>query len=235
MDSNTPQNSSANSKQIEQMWKERFGLTQTPLERFKLYLNDTDGWGHWGQDDKFTFYYKHHPEFTIQEKPIGTLQKHHRREWARGEVGYNNGDNDDEGTTTRYVFYYFGTELLKCFYCAFDDYKKTIVSPNWDRIGNGRIYYYLRDSIEYHFHCLMTQTPSDQSKNLNRINSFQSFDIPVFESEYQLEKFLTFAKNQLSIEENQLFTPQSEDEENRLFYELLDVYTEFTNQEETTP
>ncbi|WP_191092625.1 helix-turn-helix domain-containing protein [Francisella sp. SYW-9] len=62
MDTNTPKSNVASAIDIEYMWKERFGLTQNPLERFKIYLkNDTRGWDLNSND---IFFYKQHPEFT---------------------------------------------------------------------------------------------------------------------------------------------------------------------------
>ena len=94
-------------------------------------------------------------------------------------------------------------------------------------------YYYLKDSFEYCFHNFMLNhfKESDDSKNLNRATSSQSFDLPVFESTQQLTDFLVFAKNQLNINQRLENEPATnEDEQNRLFYELLDLYSEFTKQ-----
>jgi hypothetical protein len=225
MDSNTPQNSSANSKQIEQMWKERFGLTQTPLEKLRLYLNDAENWAH---DDEGKFYYKYHPEFTIQSTEAFAEEGCETREWARGEIGYSYMSGNK---TSCWTFYYHNTKLFTCVYCLFDGGKKSIVNPDWSAVGSGRIYYYLKDSFEYCFHKFMLNhfKENDDSKNLNRATSSQGFDIPVFESTQQLNDFLVFAKNQLNITQR-LQNATNEDEQNRLFYELLDLYSEFTKQ-----
>ncbi|TDR33102.1 AlbA family DNA-binding domain-containing protein [Hydromonas duriensis] len=226
MDSNTPQNSSANSKQIEQMWRERFGLTQPPLEKLRLYLNDAENWAH---DDEGKFYYKYHPEFTIQSTEAFAEQGCETLEWARGEIGYSytSGNN-----TYCWTFYYHNTKLFQCVCCNFDGGKKNIVNPDWSAVGSGRIYYYLKDSFEYCFHNFMLNhfKDRDDSKNLNRVTSSQNFDIPVFESENQLQDFLSFSKTKLNIKSNEPTLDNKE--QNRLFYELLDIYTEFQNQKE---
>ncbi|GHA70239.1 DNA-binding protein [Formosimonas limnophila] len=227
MDSNTPLNQSASPKQIEKMWKERFGLTQTPLEKLRLYLNDAENWAH---DDEGKFYYKYHPEFTIQSTEAFAEQGCETPEWARGEIGYSytSGNN-----TYCWTFYYHNTKLFKCVYCKFDGGKKDIVNPDWSAVGSGRIYYYLKDSFEYCFHNFMINhfNKSDHSKNLKRATSPQNFDIPVFESENQLQDFLSFSKMKLDIKSNKPTLDNKE--QNRLFYELLDIYTEFQNQKET--
>jgi hypothetical protein len=63
-DTNTPINSSADIDKIEWLWKKRFGLIQTPVERLETFLSRPDGWvnGPYGEMQK---YYKDFPEYTI--------------------------------------------------------------------------------------------------------------------------------------------------------------------------
>ena len=64
-DTNTPKDRSADLDKVEYLWKKRFGLTQSVLERFEIYLEDYENWndGPYGQMQK---YYKYFPEFTIE-------------------------------------------------------------------------------------------------------------------------------------------------------------------------
>ena len=64
-DTNTPIDRSADLDKVEYLWKKRFGLTQTVLERFEIYLEDYENWndGPYGEMQK---YYKYFPEFTIE-------------------------------------------------------------------------------------------------------------------------------------------------------------------------
>lgn len=61
-DSNTPSNQVASSYDIEGMWRQRFGLDQTPFQRAQNYLLDRDGWTKTSED---VWYYSQFPEFTI--------------------------------------------------------------------------------------------------------------------------------------------------------------------------
>lgn len=63
-DTNTPTNSSADIDKVEWLWKKRFGLIQTPVERLETFLGQPDGWvnGPYGEMQK---YYKNFPEYTI--------------------------------------------------------------------------------------------------------------------------------------------------------------------------
>lgn len=61
-DRNTAKNGVAQTSDIEMMWKERFGLSQNPLERFDNYIVDYD---FWNRDNETKHYYKLFPEFTL--------------------------------------------------------------------------------------------------------------------------------------------------------------------------
>ena len=67
MDSNTPKTKSADIFYIEYLWKKRFRLITTPLERMKYYLTLKEDWvntpTNWKTDKKYNKYY---PEFTIE-------------------------------------------------------------------------------------------------------------------------------------------------------------------------
>lgn len=63
-DTNTPITSSADLDKVEWLWKKRFGLIQTAVERLETFLGQPDGWvnGPYGEMQK---YYKNFPEYTI--------------------------------------------------------------------------------------------------------------------------------------------------------------------------
>ena len=67
MDSNTPKNKSADIYYIEYLWKKRFRLIATPLERMKYYLLSKADWEdsptNWETEKKYNKYF---PEFTIE-------------------------------------------------------------------------------------------------------------------------------------------------------------------------
>ena len=64
-DTNTPVNKSADFSYVELMWKERFGLTIHPSERFKRILLEYEDW-HLDIGNKNYGYYKPNPEFKIE-------------------------------------------------------------------------------------------------------------------------------------------------------------------------
>lgn len=72
-DTNTPLTSSADIDKVEWLWKKRFGLDLSPLEKAVYLLSDVKKWLPVGTDGVHTsfknygeFYHKQHPEFTIK-------------------------------------------------------------------------------------------------------------------------------------------------------------------------
>lgn len=64
-DTNTPITDSADMQHIEYLWKKRFGMLLTPIDRVKLYLKDR---GNWEESPAYESkqYYKFAPEYTIE-------------------------------------------------------------------------------------------------------------------------------------------------------------------------
>ena len=65
MDTNTPKNSSADINIIETLWKKRFGIDATALERIILYLQSPADWI--DSADESRRYYKYAPEFVVEQ------------------------------------------------------------------------------------------------------------------------------------------------------------------------
>ena len=63
-DSNTPIDKAADYYQVEYLWKKRFGMLLTPMEKIKLYLTHPDDWERSPVTNDI-MYYKFAPEYTI--------------------------------------------------------------------------------------------------------------------------------------------------------------------------
>ncbi len=93
-DTNTPVNDAAQPHEIERMWRERFGLDKSPLERARQYLSESDLWSRLLEDDRSdaNFYYTVFPEFILRiTDPVADHVARHE-EWTRGEVRTDNND-----------------------------------------------------------------------------------------------------------------------------------------------
>lgn len=144
-DTNTPVNDAAQPHEIERMWRERFGLDKSPLERARQYLSESDLWSRLLEDDRSdaNFYYTVFPEFILRiTDPVADHVARHE-EWTRGEVRT---DNNDAGY---YELYYHQTLLARIRYVNFDNNRKSMMAPDRRYRGAGCFYFYEVDSIKY--------------------------------------------------------------------------------------
>ena len=63
-DTNTPIDKTADLDKIQYLWRKRFGLDLTTLEKLGVYLDAPDDWVY--DDESGTFYYTYAPEFVIE-------------------------------------------------------------------------------------------------------------------------------------------------------------------------
>ena len=145
-DRNTPRDQSAAPHEVEHMWKERFGLTQSPLERAKIYLLEQGNWlcseGLTDDDGDLVHFHKQFPEFTI--RPVQASDSLAcKEEWTRGEI------RRDNNNAYYMAVYYHQTRLALVHMVTFDDGRKTAVAPYWEPRGKGRFYFHRRGSIEH--------------------------------------------------------------------------------------
>ncbi|QKS10008.1 hypothetical protein HT745_16675 [Pseudosulfitobacter pseudonitzschiae] len=182
-----------------------------PEDNVRMYLLDFDGWKRSGDVD----YYVADPRFTIRELQDSTSLDF-QQEWTRGEIG----SHYDHGNAAFYLGVYFGDTLLRKIHVVlFDGGKKIVVAPAWESIGNGRIYYYVADSIEYAYQrFLCRERGVDFSKSISGPGRSDSFDIPVFRDASELKKYLSQYGGE------PVNSTSDRDEQNRLFSENLEKF-----------
>ena len=161
-DTNTARNATAPPHEIERMWRERFGLNAPALERAKHLLGEPEAW--WiSKSEVDGFVFCHHrvfPEFTLK---AANAESHIacNEEWTRGEV------RTDDNYAGWYELRYHQTVLRRVRYAGFDDRKKSMVAPDWQPIGKGRLYFYKAHSLSYTIQRFWTtRNGRDDSKGL---------------------------------------------------------------------
>ena len=160
-DTNTPANDAAQPDEIEQMWRERFGLDESPIERVKNYLSDPHSWIQDNVGSNLNAYYKFFPEFTLKITDAEDCIACHE-EWTRGEIC---SENNYAGY---YEIHYHQTCLARIRYVSFDDRKKSMIAPDSEVRGSGRFYFYEIDSINYTIQkYLSTRYNEDHSQTLS--------------------------------------------------------------------
>ena len=204
-----------------------YKTSSLPLrQKVASYIRDMKSWSY-GDHKKLAEYYNPNPMFTItavtdedERKDFDNLA--YDLEWNRGEIGASN----KIGNRAYYRKILYGTSVIARIHIVeFDNGKKTIVAPEWEDIGKGRFYFYLKDSVEYAYQCfLANQYRADHSKGLRKREAAGYFDIPILKSEKELNEFVQYC------DMGDTASPETDKEEqNRIFYRLLEKYAEFKN------
>lgn len=88
LDTNTPRDLSADFDKVELLWKKRFGLDLSPMEKVKFLLKDTKSWYPVGTDGTHTsndhsgeYYHKQFPEYVIDYRIC-------EDRFAKGQIDY---------------------------------------------------------------------------------------------------------------------------------------------------
>ena len=65
-ENNTPKDRTADDVRVERMYRQRFGIDRSPLERVRTYLQDSDHWERdYAEENRQFFRYEPFPEFTF--------------------------------------------------------------------------------------------------------------------------------------------------------------------------
>lgn len=129
MDNNTPIDKSADIRDVEYLWKKRFGLLQTPLEQIKILLRQPGEW----MEENSRYYHKLFPQYTIvieyKEDENGISKEDHR-------AFYHYLQRD---TRTQYgvlKIYHYSTQLFSCQTTELDGHRMTAPCPEMKFILN---------------------------------------------------------------------------------------------------
>ena len=147
MDNNTDIDKSADLRDVEYLWKKRFGLIQTPLEHIKVLLSNPEDWEY--EEDRY--YHKQFPQYTFvledddKDDRRRSLFFHHLHSFS--SYWYN----------LLRVFHY-STQMYSCLVTGLDNSVLTVPCPDSEFLsGHNRygfsdcIYYYTRDSLKFRF------------------------------------------------------------------------------------
>ena len=121
-DTNVPLRESAPEDMIELMWRERFGLGMSPLQRALRLLTDRNAWTHVGGDEYL--YHEHFPEFVLQKGE--DLNEDFEEPWTRRFP-------DKKAWSFQIELRYGGTVLRKFAMVRCDGGRYTVPIP--DRVG----------------------------------------------------------------------------------------------------
>lgn len=216
-DGNTPIDRVASTVAIEKIWRQRFGLDLTPLEKMTQYLLDFKGWCQplvnieWNScstpshllSESGHMYYRQAPEFTIRKSPLygyddsGLGDKvQHGESWVRHAP-----DPDSRMYKVELVYHqtilhteevltYDGSEL-------FNNPKTYSKLKNFE---NALFYYYLADDI-LKFNILQFLHSTSLNYTSEIINPRRDNIVPlvIFKNENELEEFCNYLDSSFNV------------------------------------
>ena len=197
MDSNTPKNKSADLSHIELLWKKRFGLLASPLERMMIFLKNPGLWDCSPSCFEEKLYYRFSPEFTIE-----TVMDDSKN----GYQYYLFNQTDIHPRWYDINLYYHQTMLASLEGVSLDGGRYFTPSPRTDGISLTQYHnwdvafkYYIKNSIEYIVHEFYYHPDGDDETIAH--NRFMKC-ILVFECDSEKENFKEYLKLNCDKKEN---------------------------------
>ncbi len=222
LDTNTPIDKSADIRIIENMWRERFGLDVSPLEKLKLYLLEHESWQWNGVDSA---YYKYFPEFTI--KIENTSERKNKNVWWDGWPV------NEPLSNSIYKFNYHATAIdqLNVIHCMREDFSFPYPDVDYIQVDDSKygeaentysLFYYVKDSLKYSLlhHLLRGSSNCIQSLTKPPIKKLPFIQ---FENEDEKERFKIILKEQ----NNEFFTDNPGFPRKKLGDEMLEEEKKF--------
>lgn len=137
-DTNTPLQETASDDQIELMWRERFGLGLSPLERMKLLLDDFNGWVSVNEDTQL--YHQQFPEFTVRQGKL--INENFREPWSERFPNIS-------ACSFEVELRYFETIIHQETFVMCDGGRYQIPLPEFDILESEREFYIQANSMAY--------------------------------------------------------------------------------------
>ena len=154
-DTNTPIDKSADIGIIEKMWKQRFGLDLSPLERMNLLLMQPHNWVK-DIGNKNYAYHEQFPEFRIEFSDLHSITESYSYLFAN--------PNTHLGDAT---FKYHSTTLFELKYLTIDGMHKYIGEPSIRMVDKHKYdicyFYFNLDSLDGIFHSFLNDGNIDTS------------------------------------------------------------------------
>lgn len=154
-DTNTPIDKSADIGIIEKMWKQRFGLDQSPVERIEILLMHPNNWVKDIRNKNYA-YHEQFPEFRIEFSNLSSITEGFSYLFANPKTHIGDA-----------TFKYHSTTLFELKYLIIDGMLKYIGEPNARLLDKHKYdicyYYYNLDSMDGIFHSFLNNGGIDTS------------------------------------------------------------------------
>lgn len=129
MDNNTPIDGNADIKEIEMLWRKRFGLLQTPLEQLFILLNEPESW----IEEESAYYHKQFPQFTI--KITWDADEEKEVSLRENPMFYHYVQTDNKAYYGMLRIFHYGTQMYSHQVTGLDGHRLCAPCPEWGFIG----------------------------------------------------------------------------------------------------
>ena len=188
-DTNTPKNSNADIDKIEWLWKKRFGLQLSPLEKVEKFIEDVENWidSPYGEIEK---YYKLFPEFTLRHDDV--------EDGRDGYEYYLFSQTDSRPHWKDIKIYYHQTLLMELLGVSLDGGRYMTPCPQTDGLQIESIIdwdvsykYMIKNSFEYKLNCFLYSHKYTEEARISRKDFFSC--ILLFDDQEEHDQFKKYA------------------------------------------
>ena len=179
-DTNTPVDKSADIDKVEALWRKRFGIDKTAIERFGIALSSPEDWE--SVDGEQSWFNRFFPEFTITTE---------YDEDRHGYEYYCFSQIDSRPSWYFMKLYCNGTLIEDTLGIGLDGGRLFTVVPEVDLFQGEIIYSYVADSFRGKLNSFFMKTYTGQEAH--SVSRWEEC-IPIFETEAEKEDFLDYAK-----------------------------------------
>ncbi|WP_144522949.1 AlbA family DNA-binding domain-containing protein [Bacillus pumilus] len=206
-DSNTPINQNCSISIIESLWKKRFGLDKTGLERFSHLLKDKDNW----TPNDYGYYHAHSPEYVIKYRFSDTRETISE---FYSFVMYNEHTSVDQAELE-----FNGTVLKEIELITLDGGRYKTPGAEWGNINFNYndafdFKYFIVDDFRYNLHSFFIDEECEEGMTAYR--NFMEVTL-IFNDNVEKEDFINFVyhretdfKKELKHQLNQYFSTDNE-------------------------
>ena len=182
-DSNTPSDQVASSHDIERMWRERFGLDQTPFQRVQNYLLDRDSWIETSEN---IWFYSQCPEFTISPTEEEAWPVKAGENWVRAAL-------NPSAFVRPFRICFHQTVLAEVVCILYDEMRARTPAPRSTHVDYTKDLWFFSlcaDTLEFRFLQFLTGTERDQLLQ-DGLSGGRSPNVPVilFRSDEERQAF----------------------------------------------
>ena len=186
MDMNTPINKTADNDITELLWRRRFRIDATPIDKLTYYLSSPENWTPLDEvsGNEFAYYYKYAPEYKLyfsldedgKEDFLG-------KNWIVGTAKYS-----------RISFKVSDSTIATYWYNASDKLEYSFVRPSYRTLGETCVdslmmAYYIQGSPEHCLSFFIKKKLRGESGGFREDDPLREQNIIVFQSEEERTKF----------------------------------------------